>query len=122
MPYDPQRHGPRRVVGAGFHERVFAVVRRVPEGAVTTYGDVAEVLGLRRAARQVGFALAALPAERRDVPWYRVVNGKGRLSTTGGRQHALLAAEGVAVDEDGRLIGFATVRAPLELLRAERGA
>ncbi len=122
MPYDPSRHGPRRVVGPGFHEWVFEVVARVPEGMVTTYGDVAEVLGLRRAARQVGFALAALPPTRRDVPWYRVVNGRGRLSTADGRQRALLAAEGVEVDDEGRLTGFARIRAPLDLLRGPSGS
>jgi methylated-DNA-protein-cysteine methyltransferase-like protein len=71
-PYQPERHGPTRVVGPGFHERVFAVVRRVPRGRVTTYGDVGKAMGLTTIARHVGYALAALTAEHGDVPWHRV--------------------------------------------------
>lgn len=71
-----------RVVTPGFHERVFAAVRLVPEGRVTTYGDVATHLGSPRVARHVGWALAALP-EDTDVPWHRVVNARGRVSHRG---------------------------------------
>ena len=111
MPYDPTRHGPRRVVGPGFHDRVYEVVRQVPEGRVTTYGDVAACLGLRRAARQVGYALAALPASRSDVPWHRVVNSRGQLSERGeagpsSEQGRRLRREGVRVDRRGRVQEF----------------
>ena len=116
MPYDPQRHGPRRVVGPGFHARVFEVVKRVPEGFVTTYGDVAEALGLRRAARQVGYALAALPPDQADVPWHRVVNGQGKLHSTEGEQSARLLDEGIEVKESGRIVDFAAVRIPVEVI------
>jgi methylated-DNA-protein-cysteine methyltransferase-like protein len=113
--YDPERHGPHRVVGPGFHERVFAAVAAVPSGRVTTYGDVAAALGLRRAARQVGWALAALPPGRDDVPWHRVVNARGALSRRGGgtpdpAQAARLRAEGLAVDDRGRVVDFAARR------------
>jgi len=96
----------RRVVGPGFNERVYAVVRLVPEGAVTTYGDVATVLGSPRVARHVGFALAALG--ERDVPWHRVINARGRISFKGdtGRaelQRALLVSEGVLFDDNGKM-------------------
>lgn len=115
MPYDPERHGPRRVVGAGFHDRVYELISSVPTGHVTTYGDVAAQLGLRSAARQVGFALAALPGEREDVPWHRVVNGQGRLAVRGdglqsSEQYRRLTAEGCAVDDTGRVMGFAERR------------
>ena len=60
MPYDPSRHGPRRIVGKGFHGKVRGLVKQVPVGRVTTYGDVAEALGSRTVARQVGFAMAAI--------------------------------------------------------------
>jgi len=117
MPYDRRVHGPRRVVGPGFHSRVYRLVRRVPPGFVTTYGDLASALGLKSAARHVGYALAALPPERDDVPWHRVVNGRGRLSPPDdARQTALLAAEGVRLSEDGCIIGFAEVRLPAEVL------
>jgi len=97
----------RRVVTEGFHRRVYEVVRRVPEGAVTTYGDVAAALGSPRVARHVGWALAAL-GEDTDVPWHRVINAKGTISYRGdtGRgalQQALLEAEGVVFDPRGRV-------------------
>jgi methylated-DNA-protein-cysteine methyltransferase-like protein len=115
MGYDPQRHGPIRVVGPGFHERVYAAVCRVPPGRVTTYGDVAAALGLRSAARQVGYALAALPASRRDVPWHRVVNHAGRISLRAGgepsaEQRRRLAREGVRVGNSGVVVGFRAIR------------
>lgn len=95
-----------RVVGPGFHHRVYAVVRTVPRGAVTTYGDVATLLGSPRVARHVGFALAAL--DDPSVPWHRVINSRGRISFKGdvarGRvQRALLEQEGVVFDEHDKV-------------------
>lgn len=121
MPYSADRHGPKRVVGPGFHAAVHAVVRRVPAGRVTTFGDVAEVLGMRRVARHVGYALAALPAGS-DVPWFRVLNAKGVLGCqTGGepssRQRQLLADEGTECDERGRIVSFRKLRMPVDALR-----
>lgn len=115
MPYDPHRHGPRRLIGPGLHARVQALVATVPPGAVTTYGDVAQALGGRQFARHVGFALAALP-EASLVPWWRVVAAGGRLSLPepARRQQARrLRADGVAVvlgrvrDFERRRHGFA---------------
>jgi len=113
--YDPSRHGPHRVVGTGFHEEVFAAVTAVPVGQVTTYGDVAARLGRRGVARQVGWALAALPHDRDDVPWFRVVNASGQLlrdadGTPRAEQVALLAADGIEVSETGRVVGFESRR------------
>ena len=113
--YDPVLHGPRRVVGAGFHAAVWDMVRLVPAGRVTTYGDVAAALGLRSVARQVGWALAAIPVDQPDVPWQRVLNARGELSRRAdGRPHTeqarRLRAEGLALDERGRVIGFAALR------------
>ena len=111
-PYDPTRDGPRRVVGPGFHERVRAVVGAVPAGAVTTYGDVAAALGHRNAARHVGWALAALPADD-DTPWWRVVAANGRIAhAAAAEQRRRLAREGVAV-RSGRVCAFAARRAAL---------
>ena len=124
MPYDRRRHGPRRVVGPGFHERVFVLVERVPAGFVTTYGDLATALGLPSAARHVGYALAALPEHRTfvpwhraGVPWHRVVNSRGLLSA-GERQRVLLESEGVRVREGSKIVDFRQVRLPLDLLLA----
>ena len=113
--YDPAVHGPRRVVAEGFHEQVYAAVRRVPAGRVTTFGDVAGALGLRSVARQVGWALAALPPDRDDVPWFRVVNAQGQPSRRGdgspsGEQVERLEAEGIRFTPSGRIADFAAVR------------
>jgi methylated-DNA-protein-cysteine methyltransferase-like protein len=112
MPYRPERHGPVRVVGPGFHARVHAIVRAVPRGRVTTYGDVGRALGLTTIARHVGYALSALPKDCADVPWYRVVNGRGRVSArpNARRQCALLRREGVVVDAEGKIADFARRR------------
>ncbi len=95
-----------RVVRPGFHARVYAVVRQVPDGRVTTYGDVATVLGSPRVARHVGWALAALSDD--SVPWHRVINAQGRLSYRGDTergelQRTLLEAEGVVFDARERV-------------------
>jgi len=120
----PARHPLEpRIVGPGFHERVYAVVRRVPRGRLTTYGDVATLLGSPRVARHVGWALAALRegGGSPDVPWHRVVNGRGRISHRGdvwrAEDQALrLAGEGVAFDPAGRIVDFAERRCtPAEL-------
>lgn len=100
-----------RIVGPGFNARVYHVVRQVPPGAVTTYGDVATVLGSPRVARHVGFALAALASadpRHADVPWQRVINSRGRISfkgdaVRGGLQRALLEREGVVFDAADRV-------------------
>jgi methylated-DNA-protein-cysteine methyltransferase-like protein len=98
--------------GPNFYEQVYAVVRRIPRGKVTSYGRVAQMLGRPRAARAVGYALNALkdkdqPAFEK-VPWQRVVNSQGRISITN-REHgaqeqaALLREEGVVVSQDLRI-------------------
>jgi methylated-DNA-protein-cysteine methyltransferase-like protein len=92
-----------RTVEAGFRARVYAVVAGIPAGRVMGYGHVAAALGSGRLARQVGWALAALPLERTDVPWQRVIRSSGGLAFQGdpGRaalQRALLEAEGVVFD------------------------
>ena len=86
----------------------YDVVRRVPEGRVTTYGAVAAEAGLPGRARQVGYAMAALPEEL-DVPWHRVINARGEVSARRAGsaseriQRALLKAEGVRFDDGGRV-------------------
>jgi methylated-DNA-protein-cysteine methyltransferase-like protein len=87
-------------------ERIYDVVRRIPRGRVATYGQVASLAGLPRHARQVGYALHALPEET-DVPWHRVVNARGEVSarsTPGWEKHqfALLRRERV-IGRDGRV-------------------
>jgi methylated-DNA-protein-cysteine methyltransferase related protein len=88
-------------------EQIYAVVRLIPRGRVATYGQVAELAGLPGHARQVGYALAALPAGSR-VPWQRVINAAGMVSRRrmpGGEltQRQLLEREGVRFDGRGRV-------------------
>ncbi len=86
-----------------FSAKVYKLVRRIPEGSITSYGRCAAMLGKPRAAQGVGYALSHLP-EGTDVPWWRVVNYRGGISIPGrkGRkQRALLKGEGVEFDERG---------------------
>jgi methylated-DNA-protein-cysteine methyltransferase-like protein len=93
---------------SGRYERIYAVIRRIPAGRVATYGQIAELAGLAGHARQVGYALYALP-ERSSVPWHRVVNARGRLSLGAVvpegdvEQRIRLEIEGVEFDADGRI-------------------
>ena len=109
-PRSPLPPGEVRVVGPGFHARVWERVREVPPGTVTTYGDVASSLGSPRVARQVGWALAALlqSPDGDDVPWHRVINAKGTISFRGDvhrgdQQRRRLEAEGITFDSEGRV-------------------
>jgi methylated-DNA-protein-cysteine methyltransferase related protein len=100
-------------VASGSYQQIYAVVRRIPEGRVATYGQVASLAGLKGHARQVGYALHALPDET-AVPWHRVVNASGGISLRampGGElvQRALLEREGVRLDSRGR-VALARVR------------
>ncbi len=107
------RSAPRRAVGMTARPvdpacaRIRAVVARIPRGRVATYGQVAELAGLPRQPRRVGYALAALPDDAR-VPWQRVINAQGRISPRAEPhaeqvQRILLAREGVVFDARGRV-------------------
>jgi len=71
--------GVNAVATGSSYQRIYAVVRRIPRGRVTTYGTVARLAGLPGQARQVGYALSAL-RDGTSVPWHRVINAQGRLS------------------------------------------
>ncbi|MCI0395004.1 MAG: MGMT family protein [Chloroflexi bacterium] len=101
---------------SNFYEQVYAVVRRIPRGQVTSYGRIAQMLGAPNAARAVGYALRALKDKEADptyadIPWQRVVNNQGRISIVNPEhaaqeQAALLRAEGVPVGDDLRIVNF----------------
>jgi methylated-DNA-protein-cysteine methyltransferase-like protein len=80
--------------------RVYALVRKIPRGRVATYGQLSQLLDERLSALAVGWAMRAAPD---GLPWHRVVNARGGLSTQLGVQRALLEAEGVVFDEDGKI-------------------
>lgn len=89
------------------YERIYAVVRRIPRGRVATYGQVARLAGLPGRARQVGYAMYALP-KGSGVPWQRVINAAGRVSrrrVPGAEltQRMLLEREGVRFGSGGRI-------------------
>lgn len=86
--------------------RIYSVISLIPEGCVTTYGEIAGMAGVPGQARQVGYALAAL-SDDHDLPWHRVINAKGEISPRADdrdveRQRALLEAEGIQFDPNGR--------------------
>lgn len=81
-----------------FAARVLSVVRRIPPGRLSTYGDVAALAGSPRACRAVGNIMRGCSAV--GVPCHRVIAAGGRLGGYGGNlelKRALLRAEGVLV-------------------------
>lgn len=87
------------------YRAIYDVVRRIPRGRVASYGQVARVAGLPNAARQVGYALHALPAGS-TVPWHRVLNAAGTISLRNDHaltQRMLLLGEEVRFDSRGRV-------------------
>ena len=90
------------------YDQIYAMVRRIPPGEVTTYGRIAELVG-GCTARMVGYAMAALKRHSvPDVPWQRVINAQGKISIHGdgignAMQRTLLEEEGVVFDTQGRV-------------------
>ena len=88
-------------------EKIYEVVKSIPEGKVATYGQVALLAGNPRWARVVGYALHVNPYPG-IIPCHRVVNREGRVApgfAFGGEdvQRQLLEAEGVVFEPDGRI-------------------
>ncbi len=82
-------------------QRIYAVLAAIPCGMVVTYGQVAELAGLPRAARLVGRTLRLLPKES-NLPWHRVINASGNISMPPDsegfkRKKARLQEEGLVV-------------------------
>ena len=88
-------------------EKIYEVVKTIPEGKVSTYGQVAVLAGDPRWARVVGYALHVNP-EPGIIPCHRVVNREGKVApgfAFGGEgvQRQLLETEGVVFESDGRI-------------------
>ncbi len=87
-----------------FFDNVILIVKKIPYGKVTTYGDIAEACGTRAGARTVGWALNGM--KESGLPCHRVVNRFGALT---GKMHFgdahlmedLLRSEGIEFDENG---------------------
>ena len=88
----------------GFFDRVYKIVKQIPEGKVATYGQIAALCGNKRASRAVGYALHVNP-EPIVIPCHRVVNRKGELASSfafGGKdvQKDLLLKENIEFSEE----------------------
>ncbi len=86
-------------------DRVYAYLKTVPEGKVTTYGRIAAYLGNKNLARTVGNILHDNPNPSR-YPCHRVVNSKGKVAENyafGGAeaQRNRLEAEGIIFESNG---------------------
>lgn len=94
--------------GKNTFEKIYDVVKCIPEGFVASYGQVAELAGNPRWSRVVGYALHVNP-DPVHIPCHRVVTKDGRVSDAfafGGanKQVELLAKEGVEFNENGQVI------------------
>jgi len=114
------------------YNEIYKIVQRIPKGRVLTYGMISHMIGGRMSAQGVGWALKALGSSKQkgaatiskkatlnkrtaksldfeSVPWQRVVNAQGGTSThkiaeiPPGLQQALLEAEGIIFDEEGKM-------------------
>ncbi len=99
--------------------QVYEIVRDIPRGRVLTYGLISHMIGKRLSAQGVGWALRALPAAEDsvagkkfhsgNVPWHRVINASGGVSTTRNTdmppdlQKTLLAAEGIKFNREAKI-------------------
>lgn len=89
------------MVKSNLYQRIYNLVRKIPKGKVATYGQIAALAGSPRAARIVGYALHIIN-ESSGIPWQRVINRQGIISTTcqehpPSLQADILIKEGVTV-------------------------
>lgn len=87
-----------------FFDEVYKTCKKIPKGKVTTYGQIAFMLGKPRSARQVGWALHVCP-DPKNIPWHRVLNRFGKLHQSDypdnrNLQKELLEKEGIFVSTD----------------------
>ena len=85
-----------------FYKEVYEVVAEIPCGKVTTYGEIALLLGKPQYSRMVGRALNLVPVEL-NLPCHRVVNAQGRLVPGWAEQKQLLQHEGVIIRKNGEV-------------------
>lgn len=88
------------------YQKIYEIVKLIPFGKVATYGQVAKLAGIPGQARQVGYALNRL--DNNSVPWHRVINAKGEISTRSDSnfetlQHDLLVHEGIRFNGNGKI-------------------
>jgi methylated-DNA-protein-cysteine methyltransferase-like protein len=95
----------RQINESKYRERVYEIVREIPDGRVMTYGQIAEILGEGYTPRTIGYVMHTADTEK--IPWQRVINAQGACST--GKltmpvniQQKILEDEGVKFNEKGR--------------------
>ncbi len=95
-----------------FYDQVYQIVRLIPPGRVTSYGAIANSLGIKGSSRMVGYAMQACGAADPPVPAHRVVNSQGLLTGKfhfgGDLMEQLLTSEGVKVEND-KVVDFKKV-------------
>ena len=91
-------------VKKSFDLRVYEAVSHIPFGQVATYGQIAELIGAYGCARQIGWSLKRLRLPS-TIPWHRVINAKGEVSMSIGREGTdwvqidLLKREGIFINQ-----------------------
>lgn len=87
-----------------FYQRVIDMIKRIPKGQVTTYGQIARSVGSPQSARQVAYILHS-SSDKENLPWHRVINSKGCIALKRGSgyelQKKLLEDEGIVLDKEG---------------------
>jgi len=92
-------------VKSPLYHQIHEIIRIIPSGKVATYGQIAEIVG-GCTARMVGYAASTIPLDS-EIPWQRVINYKGKISSRSvgsGEllQQELLEGEGIQFDQLGK--------------------
>lgn len=86
-----------------FSKQVIEIIKKIPAGKVATYGQIANLAGNNKAARQISRILHS-SSDKYDLPWHRVINSQGKISLKFGNgfemQKAMLESEGIQVIKD----------------------
>ena len=96
----------QNTVSSSFAERVKQLIKSIPAGKVATYGQIAMMAGNPGGVRGVVWILHS-SSQKEGLPWYRVINRKGKISLSPGQgfeeQKTRLEAEGVQFDREDRI-------------------
>lgn len=72
--------------------RIWETIQDIPKGAVANYGQIAEIAGIPRGARQVGYALRHTPKDLK-LPWHRVITASGKSAFDRNSRHFKMQRE-----------------------------
>ncbi len=85
---------------------IIEILKNVPYGKVSTYGQVATLAGSPKSARLV-VRLLHSSTKKHDLPWHRIINSKGFISLKPGNgyelQKSMLESEGVILSQKGKI-------------------